>query len=274
MSSILTFLPACLFGGGIASISWGATRLPDTGFKTIGATLLITALSLSASPALADQFVEAADNAKIDCTLSRDELTRIALVGDEFSSVSKMASGYPYNDFGVTHEPVRGDIYISVPPSFASDSVSFFATSKQGFVYKFACRTAAVEAHQLFITNPALAKPEAETWENERNEEQTIIALVKAMAEGAVPPGYSVHQQMMRPVRTGSIEVQLIAEYRGANYNAQQFILTNRGKIAVELNEEELAPKSARAISFAQNTLKAGTSTSAFVVTTTRGAVQ
>ena len=274
MSSISFTLPACLLGSGIASISWGITRIPDTGFKTLGVAFLITALSFSASPALADQFVEAADNAKIDCTLSRDELTRIALVGDEFSSVSKIASGYPYNDFGVTHEPVRGDIYISVPPSFASDSASFFATSKQGFVYKFVCHTAPVEAHQLFITNPALAKPEAETWENERSEEQTIIALVKAVAEGTAPPGYSVRQRMTRPVRTGSIEVQLIAEYRGAGFNAQQFILTNRGRTAVELNEEELAPKSARAISLAQNTLGAGTSTSAFVVTATRGADQ
>jgi conjugal transfer pilus assembly protein TraK len=59
MSSILTSLPACLVGGGMASISWGVTRLPDTGFKTLGLALLITALSVSASPALADQFVEA-----------------------------------------------------------------------------------------------------------------------------------------------------------------------------------------------------------------------
>ena len=274
MSSISTFLPACLFGSGMASISWGVTRFPDTGFKTLGAALLVAGLSLSPSPALADQFVEAADNAKIDCTLSRDELTRIALVGDEFSSVSKIASGYPYNDFGVTHEPVRGDIYISVPPGYASESVSFFATSKQGFVYKFACHTAAVDAHQLFITNPALTKPKAESWENEQSEEQTIIALVKAVAEGAAPPGYSVRQRMTRPVRTGDIEVQLIAEYRGARFNAQQFILTNRGKKPVELNETELAPKTARAISFAQNTLGAGTSTSAFVVTATREANQ
>ena len=235
MSSISTFLPACLFCSGMASISWGVTRFPDTGFKTLGAALLVAGLSLSASPALADQFVEAADNAKIDCTLSRDELTRIALVGDEFSSVSKIASGYPYNDFAVTHEPVRGDIYISVPQSYASESVSFFATSKQGFVYKFACHTAAVEAHQLFITNPALAKPAAETWETGQSEEQTII---------------------------------------GARFNAQQFILANRGKKPVDLNEAELAPKSARAISFAQNTLGAGTSTSAFVVTATQGAKQ
>ena len=91
------------------------------------------------------------------------------------------------------------------------------------------------------------------------------------MAEGVTPPGYSVRQRMMRPVRTGDIEVQLIAEYRGANFNAQQFILTNRGKSAIKLNEKDLAPKSARAISIAQDTLEAGTSTSAYVVTAARG---
>ena len=94
------------------------------------------------------------------------------------------------------------------------------------------------------------------------------------MAESATPPGYSVYQRMMRPVRTGDIEVQLITEYRGAGFNAQQFILTNRGKTEIKLNEAELAPKSARAISITQNTLKGGTSTSAYVVTATRGAVQ
>jgi conjugal transfer pilus assembly protein TraK len=138
-------------------------RRVDTGFKALGAALC--ALAFSASPALADQFVEAADNAKIDCVLSRGELTRIALIDDGFANVSKIASAYPYNDFTVTHEPVRGDIYISVPPQFAADRVSFFATSKAGYVYKFACRTAAQEASQIFVTNPALKTHDAEDWE-------------------------------------------------------------------------------------------------------------
>tara|TARA_R100001244_G_scaffold20643_2_gene21367 strand:- start:43631 stop:44449 length:819 start_codon:yes stop_codon:yes gene_type:complete len=269
MSSLFT--PACLFGTGLASLSWGATRLPDTGFKALGTALLVTAAALTASPALADQFVEAADGARVDCTLSRDELTRIALVGDEFSSVSKIATGYPYNDFGVTHEPLRGDIYISVPPSFAANSLSFFATSKQGFVYKFACRTEVIEAHQLFITNPALAKPKAAEWENSANPDDTAIALIKAMAEGVAPAGYAVRQKMARPVRTGAVEVQLIAEYRGAALQGQQLLLTNRGRSSITLNETALAPKNTRAISLGQNVLDPGQSTSAFVVTSTRG---
>jgi conjugal transfer pilus assembly protein TraK len=49
-----------------------------------------------------------------------DELTRFALIGDQFASVSKISSGYPYNDFALTHEPVRGDIYISVSETYAA----------------------------------------------------------------------------------------------------------------------------------------------------------
>ena len=104
------------------------------------AVALAAASCAFATAAHADQFVEAADGAAIDCVLARGALTRIALVNDGFANVSKMASGYPYNDFEVTHEPVRGDIYVSVPLQYASAKVSFFATSSAGHVYKFACK--------------------------------------------------------------------------------------------------------------------------------------
>ena len=48
--------------------------------KTVPTTLVWAslALALGSSPALADQFVEAADNAGIECVLSRGELIRRA----------------------------------------------------------------------------------------------------------------------------------------------------------------------------------------------------
>ena len=114
-----------------------STRSLPTALKGV---LLASVSLIQASPAQADQFVEAADGASIDCVLARGALTRIALIQDGFANVSKMASGYPYNDFEVTHEPVRGDIYVSVPLQYASARVSFFATSSKGHVYKFACK--------------------------------------------------------------------------------------------------------------------------------------
>ena len=73
-----------------------------------------------AGPAYADQFKQAADGSAIDCAVSARELTRFALIGDQFASVSKISTGAPYNDFAVTNEPLRGDIYISVPETYAA----------------------------------------------------------------------------------------------------------------------------------------------------------
>ncbi|MBN9504722.1 MAG: type-F conjugative transfer system secretin TraK [Altererythrobacter sp.] len=264
MSLFPSPLAAALAGAGLGCIAVGLTRVPDTGFRLIGLSLLV--LAVTASPARADQFVEAADNAKIDCVLSRGELTRIALVGDGFANVSKIASGYPYNDFTVTHEPVRGDIYISVPPAFAADRISFFATSKAGYVYRFACRTEAQEASQIFVTNPALRAHEAGEWELDSGPDEAAIRLIEAMASDAVLPGYQARSELAAPRRTDALEVQLVAEYRGADLTGQRLTLRNLGKEPLDLAAETEAPAGAAAFAFGRDTLAPGEATSAFLV--------
>ncbi|MDG6079896.1 conjugal transfer protein TraK [Erythrobacter litoralis] len=235
--------------------------------------MAFTAVALSiaslayAVPARADQFVEAADGSTIDCLLARGALTRIALIQDGFANVSKMASGYPYNDFEVTHEPVRGDIYVSVPLQYASGRVSFFATSSAGHVYKFACKVEGEEASQLFVTNPALAKNEAGEWEAARGgPDDAAIALVAAMASDAVLPGYRARAELSRPRRTGDLEVQQIAQYEGAELTGQAFVLRNLGAEPIDLGGRRDAPAGARAFAYAAQTLAPGEATSAFLV--------
>jgi len=269
MSVFRSPLAAALAGAGLGCFALGAARVPDTGFKLIGASLL--ALALTATAARADQFVEAADNARIDCVLSRGELTRIALIDDGFANVSKIASGYPYNDFTVTHEPVRGDIYVSVPPEFASDKVSFFATSKAGYVYKFACRTEPQDASQIFITNPALKAGEAEEWKRQSGPDEAAIRLIEAMASDAVLPGYQARTELAAPRRTGGLEVQLIAEYRGAELTGQRLRVRNLGKETLNLAAGTDAPAGAAAFAFGSGDLAPGSTTSAFLVFHTGG---
>ena len=90
MSVFPSPLAAALAGAGLGCFALGAAWVPDTGFKLIGVSLF--ALALTATPARADQFVEAADNARIDCVLSRGELTRIALIDDGVRSASIVAA--------------------------------------------------------------------------------------------------------------------------------------------------------------------------------------
>lgn len=227
---------------------------------------LAASLLVLASPALADQFKESADGGTIACSVSARELTRFALIGDQFASVSKISSGYPYNDFAVTHEPVRGDIYVSVPETFAAARISFFATTKAGYVYKFSCSIDRIEAAQVFITNPAIAKGDASAWERQTSQEEAAVRLVQAMAAQQALPGFEVSQPAAPPSRVGALEVQLIAEYRGAALAGKVVRLANRGAKALTLSEKDLAPTGALAVSIAQGTLAPGASTTAYLV--------
>lgn len=217
-------------------------------------------------PAFADQFKQAADGAGIDCSVSARELTRFALVDDQFASVSKISSGTPYNDFAVTNEPLRGDIYVSVPETYAARSISFFATTRKGFVYKIACRIEGIPAAQVFITNPAIAKSDAARWESETPLSTSAVRLVQAMANDRTIEGFEVRQSSALPARVGNLEIQLVADYRGASLAGKVIRVTNRGGKSLTLSASDLAPKDTLAVSIANPVLEPGTSTTAFVV--------
>ena len=228
---------------------------------------LAALIALAAVPAeAADQFKQAADGAGIECSVSARELTRFALVGDQFASVSKISSGTPYNDFAVTNEPIRGDIYVSVPETYAAGSISFFATSRKGFVYKVSCRVEPIPAAQVFITNPAIATSEAAQWESETPLATSAVRLVQAMANDRTIEGFEVRQATALPARVGDLEIQLVAEYRGASLAGKVVRITNRGRVSITLAERDLAPRDTLAVSIVTPTLEPGSSTTAFVV--------
>jgi conjugal transfer pilus assembly protein TraK len=234
------------------------TRLALAGAGLLGAWL--------PNAAHADQFKQAADGAAIDCIVSHKELTRFALVEDQFASVSKISSGYPYNDFAVSNEPLRGDIYVSIPETFAARSISFFATTKKGQVYKFACRIEPVEAQQVFITNPALAENDAARFENEGAPDEVAIRLIRAMASDALIDGYDIRHPAGFPARIGDLEVQLIADYRGAALAGKAIRIVNRAARTLTLSERDFAPAGTVALAIARSELAPDDITTAYLV--------
>ena len=236
-----------------------------------GAVLLAIGASLAfTGPAWADQTVMAADGSRVDCAASSRDLTRISLVEDQFASVSKVSTGNPAEDFTVVNEPVRGDIYLSVPEGYSRPSLSFFATSKRGYVYKLVCRIGGEDAVQVFISNPAIASERAPASTRARVEpREQAAALVQAMYSQSVIDGYQMRQSVRSPVQVGTLRVQMIAEYRGAELNGRVLRIENRGKEAVELDGATIAPASAVAVSVAEPRLAPGQVTTAYLVTRT-----
>lgn len=240
--------------------------------RTTGALLIaVSAMGISA-PALAlgDQTLMASDGSQVACSASARDLTRISLVEDEFASVSKINTGNPADDFSVVNEPVRGDIYLSVPDGFARPALSFFATSKRGYVYKFICRIAGDQAVQVFISNPAIAKADAAEagprGVQQASSQDRAIELVQAMYDGQIVDGYEMRQRSLRPVYVGDLKVQMIAEYRGSEMTGRVLRIENKGTQEAILTEASVAPASSLAVSIAEPRLAPGKVTTAYLV--------
>ena len=259
-------LPLTFIVGGTLGVIAAGTRIVDTSLKPLGFGLIGAGLFALASPAFADQHLVAADNARVDCTASASELTRISLIGDAFASVSKISTGYPYSDFTVTNEPIRGDIYISVPQGYAPRSINFFATSKAGYVYKFVCDVAPGEPQQVFVSNPALAEPDAAAWEQETPIEDSAVRLIEAMAADRLIDGYQIRHRGGAPIRAGNLLVRQISEYRGKTLLGKVLRLENRGANPLTIEDSDLGLPGTLAVSVGSDVLAPGAATSAWLV--------
>lgn len=255
-------------GCGLACGTLLCARPLDLGGRWVGLGLIAVSLMGIASPAYADQTVMASDNARVDCIASSRDLTRISLVGDEIASVSKLQTGNPTEDFSVVNEPVRGDIYVSVPEGFTPKVLSFFATSKKGYVYKFACRLTGQEAQQVFVANPAIAgdKPDETRVVAAADPQEQAVRLVQAMYTSSIPDGYRMRQPVLNAVHVGALKVQMIAEYRGTALIGKVIRIENAGKVPAVLSEKVVAPSNAVAITIAEPNLAPGAVTTAYIV--------
>ena len=248
-----------------------ASRIYCLASRFVGCVLIAIACTAFAAPAHAagDQTLMAADGAQVTCSASAKDLTRISLVQDEFASVSKINTGNPADDFSVVNEPVRGDIYLSVPEGFARPALSFFATSKRGYVYKFMCRIAGDQAVQVFITNPAIAKADAAESTPQvakASNEDAAVSLVQAMYANKTLDGYEMRQRSLKPVYVGDLKVQMIAEYRGDAITGRVLRIENKGAREATLTEATVAPASSLAVSIAEPKLAPGKVTTAYLV--------
>ena len=78
--------------------------------------------------------------------------------------------------------------------------------------------------------------------------------------------GYQIRQSAALPARVGALEVQLIADYRGAALTGKVIHLTNRGAKPLTIAEQDLAPRGTLAVAIANPALEPGASTTAYVV--------
>src|SRR3546814_13350295 len=71
------------------------------------------------------------------------------------------------------------------------------------------------------------------------------------MYSNAVAEGYEMRQRALRPVYVGTLQVQMIAEYRGPELTGKVLRIVNKGESEIEMTEAMVAPASTLALSIA-----------------------
>ncbi len=234
--------------------------------RPLGIGLIAAGIALWSAPAFADQNVIAADNGTVQCIASAKDLTRISLQDDQFASVSKITTGVPSEDFKIVNEPVRGDIYLSVPDGFNKPTLSFFGTTRKGFVYKFVCRVEGSEAEQLFVANNAIASERARDWEVRSSPEDAAVRLSQAMYRSESIDGFDIRQSALEPVMVGKLQVQQISEYRGAELKGLVLRVRNTGREGLALDENVLAARGVVAFMTPVSTLAPNQETAVYII--------
>lgn len=233
------------------------------------APVILSSAVLLAGSALADQNLMVADNGTVRCDASMKDLTRIALRDDKFASVSKVQAGAANEDIQIINEPIRGDIYLSVPDGFQKPTISFFATTQKGYVYKFVCTAHGDEAQQIFVANADFdAGPKAPTVQlgDAMPPKEKAARLIKAMYEQAQVEGFDQDWHSLAPVNVGVLSVQMVGLYRGKAMVGDMLKIENHSPKPVDLTEEQIAPARALAVSIVNPKLEPGQATTAYVV--------
>ena len=253
----------------ILELSAGASLTPRLWWaeRALGIALVSAGLA-TAAPAYADQTLLVADNGTVRCEASAKDLTRISLKDDQFASVSKVQAPNPVDDFQVVNEPLRGDIYLSVANGFSKPTISFFGTTRKGFVYKFICAVGGSDARQVFIANADVEhpRPVGETWPAGLSAQDASARLIAAMYAQKPVEGFDVTWRALVPVNIGTITIQMVGQYVGASYTGKLIKITNRGTKPTTLAEDKVAPADAIAASISNPRLAPGEATTAFIV--------
>lgn len=252
----------------VASVALLPSRIDYQLARLSGAAMIAGALGLAASPAFAREHILTVDNGEVRCQASKSDLTRIALKDDQFIAVSRVQSGVPSEDFSIVHEPTRGDLYLSVPQGYARPTISFFGTTKKGFVYKFDCRVSGEGAQQVFVANADIENPQppAETLEVSAPLETQAVGLVRAMFEQRPVTGFEISDAARAPVNVGNLKVQLVTQYRSPTMTGKVLRVENIGDAALVLTEQLIAGEATIAVTISNPNLASGQATAAYVV--------
>lgn len=233
-----------------------------TALMTAAAWLLFTL-----SPALAEQVVVASGDGTVRGYASLKEITRISLSGDRIVGLKRQAGTFDYQN-----DNTSGDLFISYLPGTVPAPLNFFIVSERGYTYKVVLDPRDVPAETIFIRNPDLAlNAEASEWERESPFQETVVRLIKAMANGEMVRGYSARALAKGFSFADGLELVQTGEYQGNQLRGEIYTVRNASAVTTTLSEHQFRRQGVVAVHLAKSVLAPGETSLVHVVAAVGG---
>jgi conjugal transfer pilus assembly protein TraK len=263
---------------------------------TVSTTLAVAVAAMTATPAQAQQLVEASDGAAVEAILSIREPTRIRIEGasitDVFGNIHSsqcgMAAALPASpgmtpagagsspinaagEIALTCDRDKGEIYVR-PVGDSAKPINLFVASANA-TYTLLLRRSDTPADTIVIRDrtpkalkqatsaQALAGPSP-------NQVRAMKALLVAMASDRVPPDIRVEETHGTLPLWNEARFSRVRQYEGRGLVGEKYLLQNISDAPMVLAEPEFdrEPGNVVGIAVEYHNLRSGESTSVYVI--------
>lgn len=211
-------------------------------------------------PVFAFQTISVINNAKVQALVSETDFNRIYVQGDRILTVRGDQGAYT-----IQTDPMLGQIYIK---PYSNMPFNLYLMTEQGNTYQLHLEVRQGAANTIVLQPPVTTPAQAANWESSTPYEQTLVRLMRAMATGSFPDGYSITATHDKALPLGAVAtVTRISQYQGVNLMGEIFIIKNLSRHIINLKPEQLYRAGSMAIALQNQTIAPLGQTRLFVIT-------
>jgi len=227
---------------------------------------LLTIFSVG-SPAFAVQELRAKDGATLSITISKNDLTRIAMQnGVTIERVWQTQGG-----LDIQPDKKRGEIFVK-PRAGTAEVVSFFVRDTAGATYTIIAKQSDIPSETVLITPLTLSSTKASKADVAKLKNQpyveSIKALMKAMALVEPLDSYATIEVNKNVSLWVEADIVLTTQYKSSYLAGEVYRFTNKTEQDMQLDEREFTKfgDSVAAVAIENQSLHSGEVTRLFVV--------
>lgn len=214
---------------------------------------------------LAVQLLEVRDGAVVSARISGNEPSRLVIRDGRIHKIwgaDGKAVLKPDND--------SGQVYLQPGEGWRTRPFSLFVKDEEGAVYTLVLTPADMPSETVTLVRPDRVRVsdrrKAVAWETEQPYERTLLELVRHMALGKLPDGYS-QADIGREIKLWrEARLVLLSRYTGGRLEGEIYELTNVDKKKMRLEEREFYRDGVLAVSIERHALPPGERTRIYLV--------